>query len=713
VTGRVTPHHGVAAGNALPFLIALLAAGLAFASAARADPTDSILTYGCDPPLPRTTSNCAIWHTSPVNLRWTLVDPNFTPVPGSSCDTTTLSTDTAGTNVTCAVQDASNTQVQKTVNLRVDQTAPSVTGATPSRVADKSGWWNHSVNWLFAGTDATSGIASCDTVTYSGPDSATGDVAGACRDNAGNSAIGHKAIKYDGTAPTITSITPERPADNAGWWNHSVKWTFAGSDATSGLASCDAPTYSGPDSGTADVAGDCRDNAGNARTGHTSIKYDDTPPTLTTPVPDRLPDFGGWWNHPVKITFTATDGTSGVASCDSVSYTGPDNSAGDVAGSCRDVAGNVAGGHFAVKYDATPPTITSVTPDRPPDSDGWWNHPVDVAFAASDATSGIAACDTVTYSGPDTAAQDVTGSCSDQAGNSASSATEIKYDSTPPTITAVTPDRPPDNDGWWNHPLKISFAGTDSLSGLAYCDTIVYSGSAVPETDVTGNCGDHAGNTATGSLDVKYDDQPPTLEALPSEVGNNRAVIHWTASPDAVLTEVTRSPGIGGSAASVVYSGTGSTFSDPGVVNDQTYTYSINARDAAANVASVTVTVTPRAPEAAPAPDPVVVALTPDAPPVVPPHNAVVSKPLTLPRLKWRRVKGATYYNVQLFRGKKKILSRWPRSTHLQLQSRWTFAGRLMRLTPGSYRWYVWPGFGKRSERRYGRLLVSRKLTLG
>jgi hypothetical protein len=74
-------------------------------------------------------------------------------------------------------------------------------------------------------------------------------------------------------------------------------------------------------------------------------------------------------------------------------------------------------------------------------------------------------------------------------------------------------------------------------------------------------------------------------------------------------------------------------------------------------------------------------------------------------------VKRATYYNVQLFRGKKKILSVWPKSTYLQLRLRWTFRGRQMRLTAGSYRWYVWPGFGKRSARRYGRLVVSRGFT--
>ena len=316
VTGRVTTHE-VAFGAALPVrrpragvwllpcaLIALLFATWSFGTAtARADPTDSILTYGCDPPLPRTAANCAIWHTTPVNLRWTLVDPNFTPVAGSHCDTTSIGYDTAGTDVTCAVQDASLTQVQKTVKLRVDQTAPSVAGATPARAADKSGWWNHPVDWLFAGSDATSGLAGCDTVTYSGPDSGTGDVPGTCHDNAGNAATGHAAIKYDATPPSVTGATPARPADKAGWWNHAVDWVFAGSDTTSGLASCDTVKYSGPDGATGDVAGGCRDNAGNSATGHAAIKYDATAPTVAGATPARAADNGGWWNHSVKWTF--------------------------------------------------------------------------------------------------------------------------------------------------------------------------------------------------------------------------------------------------------------------------------------------------------------------------------------------------------------------------------------------------------------------------
>jgi hypothetical protein len=82
--------------------------------------------------------------------------------------------------------------------------------------------------------------------------------------------------------------------------------------------------------------------------------------------------------------------------------------------------------------------------------------------------------------------------------------------------------------------------------------------------------------------------------------------------------------------------------------------------------------------------------------------GARVTKP---PLLVWRRVARAGYYNVQVFRGKQKVLSVWPTRTRLQLRPRWTFAGRVRRLKAGTYRWYVWPGYGSPSARRYGQLL--------
>ena len=72
----------------------------------------------------------------------------------------------------------------------------------------------------------------------------------------------------------------------------------------------------------------------------------------------------------------------------------------------------------------------------------------------------------------------------------------------------------------------------------------------------------------------------------------------------------------------------------------------------------------------------------------------VGARPKRPPRLRWKRSPKARYYNVQLYRGKRKVLSAWPRRTRLQLHSAWRYGGRWQRLAPGTYRWYVWPGYG-------------------
>jgi large repetitive protein len=92
-----------------------------------------------------------------------------------------------------------------------------------------------------------------------------------------------------------------------------------------------------------------------------------------------------------------------------------------------------------------------------------------------------------------------------------------------------------------------------------------------------------------------------------------------------------------------------------------------------------------------------------------PKAGAVVKSP---PLLVWQAVKGASYYNVQVYRGRRKVLSSWPTRPRLKLQARWKYLGRKQRLLPGVYRWYVWPGRGPASTRRYGRLLGQSTFTV-
>jgi hypothetical protein len=91
---------------------------------------------------------------------------------------------------------------------------------------------------------------------------------------------------------------------------------------------------------------------------------------------------------------------------------------------------------------------------------------------------------------------------------------------------------------------------------------------------------------------------------------------------------------------------------------------------------------------------------------LTPPAGARVKTP---PRLVWRPVVRASYYNVQLYRGGIKVLSAWPRRPRLQLRARWTYLGRRRALSPGAYRWYVWPAY---SRNRYGRLLGQSTFTM-
>lgn len=86
-------------------------------------------------------------------------------------------------------------------------------------------------------------------------------------------------------------------------------------------------------------------------------------------------------------------------------------------------------------------------------------------------------------------------------------------------------------------------------------------------------------------------------------------------------------------------------------------------------------------------------------PTLKPTRGATVSEP---PTLRWQRVPRARFYNVQVYRDGRKILSRWPRKARFELHWRWKQGDRTVRFRSGVYRWYVWPHY----RTRYGRLIV-------
>jgi len=259
----------------------------------------------------------------------------------------------------------------------------------------------------------------------------------------------------------------------------------------------------------------------------------------------------------------------------------------------------------------------------------------------------------------------------------------FKIDKTAPAITSVAA-RGADANGWYNKPVTVTFSGTDATSGIASsCSSASYTGPDNGAALVAGTCRDNAGNVANGSFQLKYDATAPTLFAVTSKTGNRVAEVSWRMSSDTAVVEVFRAPGLNGQGETAVYRGTETGFRDPRVVPGRNYEYRVDAVDQAANRAETKVQITATGALFSPLP------------------GAVVAAP---PTLTWAPVKGASYYNVLLVRGRK-ILSAWPASTSFRLPKAWTYKRRHYRMRPGMYRWYVWPGFGRVTAGRYGRLL--------
>ena len=139
-----------------------------------------------------------------ILLTWH-IDPAAITVSGCG-QNLKISGPTTGFTSSCSVESGSETAT-RTLTVKIDADPPTGVAASVARGADFNGWYNHPVGIGWSGSDATSGIASCTSVTYGGPDGAGAAIGGGCTDNAGNSASSPVAISYDGTAPALSKVT--------------------------------------------------------------------------------------------------------------------------------------------------------------------------------------------------------------------------------------------------------------------------------------------------------------------------------------------------------------------------------------------------------------------------------------------------------------------------------------------------------------------------
>jgi RHS repeat-associated protein len=231
------------------------------------------------------------------------------------------------------------------------------------------------------------------------------------RDRSGN-VEGEKTLTvYVDTADPSISHSLSGTAGSNGWYRSNVVVTLAASDPTpgSGLASHQYQlnggawtNYTAPLTlyhGRNELYYRAADNSGRIVTaGPVYINIDTSAPTCNFTIsPAAQPN--GWRLQQTTVTFSSSEigsGISAVAYCISSvcrADTGPftlSDGSHTIGCSVNDFAGNGNGLDLLtpIKIDTQPPSIT-ISPDRAPNSSGWYTSTVTVALSAADNYSGV------------------------------------------------------------------------------------------------------------------------------------------------------------------------------------------------------------------------------------------------------------------------------------------------------------------------------------
>jgi hypothetical protein len=630
---------------------------------------------------------------------------------------------------------------QTSYTWTIDTDPPTITlAATPPNPSNDA-----TPTFTFSADEATPGgfqcrldagaFAACTSPKTFGttPDgSHTFTVKGA--DAAGNNSSTSYAWTIDTSAPVLTlTKTPPNPSGLA-----TAHFEFSATDLTSvsyqcqldsgGFVPCATPPgqdYSSLTNAAHTFTLKGTDAAGNSSTKPFTWTVDTVNPIVTiTAGPPSL-------SNQISPTFTFTSNkspstfqcqldTSAFAPCTSPLTLGatPEGSHTFNVRATDSLAHTGPPTAFAWTIDTTPPPAPAIGPGPANPT-----NLTSASFVFSDSEPGLtfqcqrdggasSACTSpASYSGLPDGAHTFAVRATDAAGNTGVAASKAwTVDTVPPDTTIGS--TPPAVSG--SDSASFGFASTEPgsafLCGLdggtvASCSSPQsYSGLSngahafqVTATDAAGNSDPTA---AAFSWQVQVfapvDRTPPgNVRGLTRSVGYGLLEIAWGRPPDVdfdhvrvLLSTSPKKP-----AGKVVYTGKASRYMNRSFRNGTYYRYSIVSYDHAGNAShGVTAVVAASALLRSPR------------------DGSVVHSP---PLLGWLAIKKASFYNVQLYYGARKVLSRWPRTARLRLGRTWTYAGQDLRLKKGTYHWYVWPGFGPRLKGRYGQLLGESSFRVG
>ena len=321
------------------------------------------------------------WHTSDVRVRWNVSDPESAIDSSTGCDAVDVTTDTAGTTVTCEATSEGGT-TSESVTIKRDATPPLVSSSL-SDTPNGDGWHNASVSVSFSASDALAGLADASPTTdvVISDEASAQEASATFTDLAGNSTTAtFPGLNLDLTPPTAVYNGPQEIEEG-----DAITLDGSGSsDLLSGIASIawdtdgdglfdDPDTFSrarGPDSVT--VAMRVTDRAGNHADTSATITIENVAPTVDAGAAETLDEGdnlarAGSFTDPGADTWTATvdygtgEGSEPLALTGqtfSLSHAYPEDGTYTVAVSLDDGTGPVSDS-FAVTVDNVVPDVAA------------------------------------------------------------------------------------------------------------------------------------------------------------------------------------------------------------------------------------------------------------------------------------------------------------------------------------------------------------------
>jgi hypothetical protein len=271
-----------------------------------------------------------------------------------------------------------------------------------------------------------------------------------------------------------------------------------------------------------------------------------------------------------------------------------------------------------------------------------------------------------------------------------SSAAVVVVDNLPPSFTAMPPDALVEQTAVAGERFSYEALAVDGLDPSPAVACSPASGAVFPHgaTAVRCTATDWGGHAVAAGFDVQVVNSvpPAPVHSFATRARNGSVRLAWQKPVDWDAKRVVVSRARRGTTKWQVVLRTRrmTAFTDTRVANGREYRYRALSYDLVGNASAPALS---------------------DARPsrfMSPVWRAQLTRP---PRLQWSPIRGADYYNVQVWRGPIKVLSRWPRRPSHPMAASWRFAGRLQTLEPGTYFAYAWPGFGSKARARYGKMI--------